>query len=311
MGEVRGIILGGRLKRRRRRVAVAIVGWLVVAGAAYSAEPEQVMLWEHGTPGEPSTEADDQPALFCYRPPADEANPTAVIVCPGGGYGHLAMEKEGSRMAEWLNSLGVTACVLRYRHHGTGHRHPVPWLDGQRAVRTVRAAAESWNIDPRQIGMMGFSAGGHLASTVATRFDAGQPDAEDPVERVSSRPDFLILGYPVITMVGEDTHRGSRRNLLGERADELLLVELSSERQVTAQTPPTFLFHTDQDRGVPASNSVAFYTALRRAGVPAELHVYAAGEHGVGLAESIPATCTWPDRCRDWLRSRGLLTSRP
>jgi acetyl esterase/lipase len=183
----------------------------------------------------------------------------------------------------------------------------VPMMDGQRAIRTVRARAEEWNVDPARIGVMGFSAGGHLASTLGTHFDNGNPDADDPIERASSRPDFMILCYAVITMELPYTHRGSRQNLLGGDPDEALVRSLSNELQVTRDTPPTFLFHTDADTGVPAENSVQFYLALRRAGVPAELHIYRTGGHGVGLAEDIPGTKTWPDRCRDWLRGQGLL----
>jgi acetyl esterase/lipase len=245
--------------------------------------------------------------LFLWRPAADLATRAAVIICPGGGYGHLSMEKEGSRIAEWLNSFGVTAFVLRYRHGGTGHRHPVPMHDGQRAIRTVRSRANEWNIDPAKIGVLGFSAGGHLASTLGTHFDGGNPSAVDPIDRASSRPDFLVLCYPVISFTADYTHQGSREKLLGMSADSQLVRSLSNELQVTGDTPPTFLFHTDADTGVPPENSIAFYEALRRAGVPAELHIYEHGGHGVGLARDIPGTRDWSQRCREWMQARELL----
>jgi acetyl esterase/lipase len=286
-----------------RSIWWSLLGLLLAATC--QADPTRIPLWEAGAPGEPATKADDEPVLFLYQPPTGERVPTAVIVCPGGGYGHLSMEKEGSRIAEWLNSFGVTAFVLRYRHRGTGHMHPVPMFDGQRAIRLVRARTDEWGIAPERIGVIGFSAGGHLASTLGTHFDAGDPAAADPIDRVSSRPAFLILCYAVITMRSPSTHQGSRQNLLGDHPDEALVQLMSNDEQVTRETPPAFLFHTDADTGVPAENSVAFYSALRRAGVPAELHIYATGGHGVGLADAIPATRTWPDRCREWLITNG------
>jgi acetyl esterase/lipase len=296
--------------REWKRIAALLILLMASFGHACNAAiPARIPLWADGAPGEPATKPADEPALFLYRPADTSASGTAVIVCPGGGYGHLAIDKEGSRFADWLNSFGVTVFVLQYRHHGTGHMHPVPMLDGQRAIRTVRARASEWNVDPARIGVMGFSAGGHLASTLGTHFDRGDPRADDPINHASSRPDFMILCYPVITLVADYTHRGSRENLLGRDPDEALVESLSNELQVTRDTPPTFLFHTDQDTGVPAENSVQFYLALRRAGVPAELHVYRTGGHGVGLAHDIPGTKTWPDRCREWMQSLGLVDS--
>jgi acetyl esterase/lipase len=274
----------------------------------YAAEPQRIPLWENGAPGTPANKPENEPVLFAYRPESQNAARSAVVVCPGGGYVHLAMDHEGKQIAEWFNQLGVTAFVLQYRNNSSGHQHPVPMMDGQRAIRTVRARAAEWNIDPAGIGVMGFSAGGHLASTLATHFDDGQSDAADAIDRASSRPDFLILCYPVISMTESYMHRGSRENLLGKNADDTLAANLSNEKQVTAQTPPTFIFQTDADTAVPAENCVAFYLALRRAGVPAELHIYQDGKHGVGLARDLPATSSWPDRLRDWLQVRGLLT---
>lgn len=276
---------------------------------ALAAEPLVVPLWADGAPGEPETRPEDEPVLFLYRPAEATANGTAIVVCPGGGYTHLAIDHEGHQIAEWFNSMGVTAAVLQYRHHGTGHRHPVPMRDGQRAIRTVRAHADQWNINPNKIGVIGFSAGGHLASTLGTHFDAGRPDAADQIERASSRPDFMILCYPVISMTAPYTHEGSRENLLGKEPDAELARKMSNEFQVTSQTPPTFLWHTDADDVVPVENSVVFFQAMNRTGVPGELHVFQNGHHGLGLAANVPGTSAWPELCRNWLEVSGLIPS--
>jgi acetyl esterase/lipase len=278
---------------------------LIVCTAGADAQPPVEQLWPKGAPGAMGEADADKPTLTVYLPPEDRATGTAVVVCPGGGYGGLALDHEGKQPAEWLNHLGVAAFILKYRV--APYRHPAPLQDAQRALRTVRARAREWHIDPQRIGIWGFSAGGHLASTAGTHFDDGKPNADDPVERVGCRPDFLILCYPVITMMGPPTHGGSRHNLLGDHPDEALVENLSNDRQVTARTPPTFLFHTDADKGVLPENSVLFYLALRKAGVPAELHIYANGPHGVGLAPKDPVLSSWPDRLRDWLDGRGLM----
>lgn len=288
-----------------RLAAMTIIGSLAVSVAR--AEPVPIVLWPGGAPGEPATKAEDQPVLFLHQPAGGDANGTAVVICPGGGYGNLAIDHEGHETARWLNSLGVTAFVLKYRHSGSGHKHPVPMLDGQRAVRTVRARAKEWNIDPSRVGVLGYSAGGHLASTLATHFDGGEANASDPIDRVGSRPDFLILCYPVISMSEKHMHRGSHNNLLGKEADEALEKNLSNDLQVTPETPPTFIFQTDEDKSVPAENCVSFYLALRRAGVPAEMHIYQEGRHGLGLAKETPGANDWPARCGDWLHRHGLL----
>ena len=230
-----------------------------------------------------------------------------MVVCPGGGYGGLAMSYEGIELGEWFNSFGVAAFVLKYRHKGTGYQHPAPLDDAQRAIRTVRARAAEWRVDPARIGILGFSAGGHLATTAATHFDKGKPEASDPIERVSSRPDFLIACYPVVSFTTPYAHQGSKRNLLGDNPDPKLVELLSNELQVTSETPPTFLFHTNEDKGVPAENSVLFYLALRKAKVPAELHVFEKGRHGLGLAKTAPGASAWPALCIEWMRGRGLL----
>jgi acetyl esterase/lipase len=272
-------------------------------------EPQKMPLWEHGAPGAQGTGDLDKPTLTYYPPTHGNPSGTAVIVAPGGGYIHLAANHEGRQVANWLNSIGVAAFVLIYRL-GPKYHHPIELGDAQRAIRMVRARAKEFDVLPDRIGIMGFSAGGHLASTTETHFDGGNSAAEDPVERVSSRPDFAILGYPVIFMGEPHSHRGSATALLGDNPDPRLLQELSNELQVTAQTPPTFLVTTSEDTVVPPENSVAFYLALHKAGVPAEMHVFEKGSHGVGLDLGDPFLGEWPKLLANWLRSRGLL-SRP
>ena len=265
-------------------------------------EPTPFPLWAQGAPGAMGSEEKDVPALTPWL--AKNPNGKAIVVCPGGGYGGLANDHEGKQIAQWLNSQGISAFVLRYRL-GPKYHHPAMINDAQRALRTVRARAAEFRVNPSKIGIMGFSAGGHLSATAATHFDAGNATSEDTVERVSSRPDFAVLAYPVITFTEEAyVHKGSRKNLLGENPDPKLVENLSNERAVTRETPPTFLFHTDADTGVPPENSVLFYLALRKHGVPAELHIYEKGPHGVGLAWSDIALSTWPARLADWLRNR-------
>ncbi|MCS7314875.1 MAG: alpha/beta hydrolase [Bryobacterales bacterium] len=280
----------------------------IVAAVLLAGEPQTILLWPQGAPGAVGNEDADRPSLTVFLPPAERAVPTGVIVCPGGGYAKLAMDHEGRQVAQWLNSLGVAAFVLKYRH-APRYRHPAPLQDAKRALRIVRARAAGFRIAADRIGVWGFSAGGHLASTLGTHFDDGDPGAADPIERAGCRPDFLVLAYPVITFVEEAiVHKGSRGNLLGDRPDAALLESLSTDKQVTPRTPPTFLFHTHEDRSVPAENSILFYSALRRAGVPAELHIYERGRHGVGLAPEDPVLSSWPARLADWLRVRGLLS---
>lgn len=284
-----------------------LVLFLAVSLAAHAAAPPVELLWPNGAPGAVGTEDADKPSVTVYQPDASRAAGLAVVVCPGGGYGHLAVDHEGKQIALWLNSLGVSAFVLQYRIAPRYH-HPAPLLDAQRAIRFVRANATKYGVSPERVGIMGFSAGGHLSSSAATHFDAGQADSADPMERASSRPDFAVLMYPVITFTEEAyVHKGSRRNLLGDNPDPKLVEQMSSERQVTERTPPVFLFHTTTDAVVPAENSVLFYLAARKAGVPAELHIYAEGPHGVGLAATSFALSSWPARLADWFRVRGLL----
>jgi len=271
--------------------------------SVYAAPETPIVLWPNGAPGALGQAATDIPTLTPYLAPKDKANGAAIIVCPGGGYQHLA-DHEGGPVAEWLNSIGVTAFVLKYRLGPTYH-HPAPLQDAARAIRTVRVRAKEWQLDPQRIGILGFSAGGHLAATAGTHFDSGQADAADPVERVSSRPDLMILIYPVITM-RESTHGGSKLNLLGKEPSAALVKLLSNEEQVAKATPPTFLVHTMTDASVPVENSMMFAAALRKAGVPFEFHLYERGPHGFGLGTKDPILATWPARCADWLRVHGF-----
>lgn len=273
---------------------------------AQTTQPPAMPLWPNGAPAAKGSAPEDIPSIQLYQPPAGKANGSAIVVCPGGGYAGLAPH-EGHDVAVWLNSIGVTAVVLKYRLGKSGYRHPVMLGDAQRAIRTTRAKAAKWKIDPARVGIMGFSAGGHLTATAATHFDAGDENSSDPIERQSSRPDVAILCYAVITMTDPFTHDGSRKNLLGETPSPELIELLSNEKQVTGQTPPTFLFHTEDDKAVPVENSLQFAAALRKAKVPHEMHVYETGRHGVGLAPAIPALSTWPKLLENWLRARKFI----
>jgi acetyl esterase/lipase len=280
---------------------------LLTSQAARAAEPTKIKLWADGPPGTPATKPEDEPVLLMSKPTKEQGVPTGIVVVPGGGYGHLAMDHEGKQVAEWLNSLGVVAFVLKYRMSSTGHMHPVPMMDGQRAIRIVRARAKEFGVDPNRVGVLGFSAGGHLTSTLGTHFDEGRPDGKDLIDAVSSRPDFLVLCYPVISLKESFSHGGSRKNLLGVQPDPALVENLSNETQVTAETPPTFIFQTTADKSVPAENAVAFYLALRKAKVPAEMHIFQNGRHGLGLAKDEAGTNEWPKLCEIWLKNRGML----
>jgi acetyl esterase/lipase len=262
-----------------------------------------IILWPDGAPGAVGHAPADIPTLTPYLPSKEKATGAAIIVCPGGGYTHLA-DHEGAPVAEWLNSIGITAFVLKYRLGSTYH-HPAPLQDAQRAIRTVRARSKEWGLDPERIGILGFSAGGHLAATAGTHFIGRRTDTFDPIEFESSRPDLLVLIYPVITM-GQFAHAGSKLNLLGKEPSPKLIKLLSNEEQITKETPPTFLVHTMTDATVPVENSMMFAAALRKAGVPFEFHLYEQGKHGFGLAPTDPVLSSWPARCADWLRLHGF-----
>jgi acetyl esterase/lipase len=277
----------------------------------FNDNPKPMRLWPGPAPHAVSGDAADVPMFTPYLPAKETATGTAVVVCPGGGYGFLADGHEGKEIAEWLTKRGIAAFVLKYRivtKNRPGPLHPAPLLDAQRALRLVRAKAKEWGVDGKKVGIWGFSAGGHLASTAATHFDQGDTNAEDPVDRFSCRPDFAILGYPVISMKPPFTHAGSRINLLGESADVKVIESLCNDQAVSKETPPTFLFHTDEDSPVPPMNSILFYAALKRHKVPAELHIFEKGRHGVGLATQSKdrGLNRWPDLLHDWLIRRGL-----
>jgi acetyl esterase/lipase len=269
-------------------------------------EPQTILLWPNGAPGALGQDDSDKPALTIYMPPNTTGPMAAVIIAPGGSYARLSMNNEGRAPANYLNTLGVAAFVLRYRL-GPRYHHPIELGDAQRAIRLVRSRAAEWHIAPDRIGMMGFSAGGHLVSSAATHVDAGKADAADPIDRVSSRPDFTVLGYPVISFVEPWTHQGSKANLLGNAPDPSLARSLSSETQVTASTPPAFIYHTNADATVPVENAIAYFSALRKAGVPAEIHVFRNGPHGTGLAQQDPALAEWPRLLANWLRASGFI----
>lgn len=261
----------------------------------------EILLWPNGAPAALGQRTEDKPSITPYLSTAAKPTGAAIIVCPGGGYAHLA-DHEGAPVAKWLNSLGIKAFVLKYRLGSSGYRHPSMLQDVQRAIRYVRSHASEWDIDSNRIGILGFSAGGHLASSAGTHFDPGDRSSDDTVERVSSRPDLMALIYPVITM-GKFGHAGSRENLLGKEPAFELLELLSNEKQVTPKTPPALLVHGENDDGVPVENSLLFAEALRRAGVGFELHVFEkAPKHGFGLAASDPALSVWPKLCEQWLR---------
>ncbi len=258
-----------------------------------AAKPPAELLWKDGAPGAVGEEEIDKPTITIYLPKIN-AIPTGVIICPGGGYRNLAMDHEGDQVARWLNSLGIAAFVLKYRL-GPRYHHPAMINDAQQAIRIVRGRAAEFGIAPDRLGIWGFSAGGHLASTASTHFTK------------ETRPDFTILTYPVISLNTKYVHKGSLLHLLGENPDPALAASLSNETQVTKDTPPTFLVHANDDASVPPENSILYYLALRAAGVPAEMHIYARGGHGFGFASTDAALSSWPGRLADWLRGRGLL----
>ncbi len=262
-------------------------------------------LWPEGAPGALGKEDKDIPTLTPYLPEGSTLG-GAVVICPGGAYAGLA-NHEGNDYALFLNQNGVAGFVLKYRLGSKGYRHPAMLQDAARAVRLVRARASEWKVNPQKIGIMGSSAGGHLASTLLTHFDAGKPDSSDPIERQSSRPDLGILCYPVISL-GPNTHGGSRDNLLGRNADPELIKLLSNELQVTAQTPPCFVWHTWEDKAVKLENSLSFVNALQKAGVPFDFHVYQKHGHGIGLMDKPPFSNAhpWGRDLVYWLKAQGF-----
>jgi acetyl esterase/lipase len=295
-------------------VLMATVGSWGLNQQSLSAQPAPVRmpnlefpLWAGPAPGALGQEEKDIPTLTPYFAAPAKATGAAVVICPGGGYAALAPH-EGFHYALWLNEQGITGFVLKYRLGSNGYRHPAMMEDVERAIRYVRANAENWGLDPNRIGVMGSSAGGHLAATALTHFDAGDPVAADPIDRASSKPDLGILCYPVITM-GPNTHEGSKRNLLGDNPDPSLVELLSNEKQVTSDTPPVFIFHSAEDSAVRVDNSMEFAAALHRHGVPFELHIYTKGSHGIGLGSAQwdpDRRHPWTFECSRWLKVFGF-----
>ncbi len=247
-----------------------------------------------------------KPDLYFYPAPAEKATGTAVIICPGGGYSGLAIRHEGLQVAQWFNSLGITAFVLTYRQPDDAimeNKSIAPMQDGQRAMRIVRRHAKEWGINPDKIGIMGFSAGGHVASTISTHYNE---KVYEPDDLTSARPDFSLLIYPVISMDSTITHMGSRVNLLGNNPTPEQVKHFSNELQVDAQTPPAFLVQSFDDDAVPVQNSILYALALRKYNIPSELHLYQSGGHGYGMGRSTNTESTWTEACRNWLKARGL-----
>jgi acetyl esterase/lipase len=282
---------------------LAIGGWLA---AAQGQPTNSFPLWPDGAPGALGQKEKDIPTLTPYYPDPTVATGAAMVICPGGGYANLAAH-EGRDYARFLNEQGIAGFVLKYRLGSGGYHHPAMLQDAARAVRLLRARAGEWKLDSKRIGIMGSSAGGHLASTLLTHFDSGDTNAQDVIERQSSRPDLGVLCYAVITM-GQYTHSGSKANLLGTNRSPELVRELSNELQVTKETPPCFIWHTFEDRTVPVENSLQFAGALRKAGVPFDLHIYQKGGHGMGLGSHDwdPAKRhPWTGDLVYWLKAQG------
>jgi acetyl esterase/lipase len=270
---------------------------------ARAADPVPLRLWEGDAPGALGQEqseksSNDIPTITVYPPPEGKNNGGAIVVCPGGGYGGLAAH-EAKPVADWANSLGMTGVVLRYRL-GPKYKHPAMQNDVNRAIRMVRHHAKAWGVDPKRVGVLGFSAGGHEASTAATHYDTGK-EGGDEIDKQSCRPDVAILIYPVITMTEPFTHKGSRKNLLGAEPAPEMIEKMSNEKQVTKDTPPTFLVHSSDDKVVPIENSFLFAQALAKNGVPFTMVSFKTGAHGYGMGKE-PETIAWPTACAGWLR---------
>jgi acetyl esterase/lipase len=288
---------------------------LASASLIASPPPRVIPLWPEGVPGKKDIGPEkyenghysnvSEPTLTVYSPAVDRPNGTAVIICPGGGYVNLSTEREGVQYANWLSTLGVTPFVLKYRLKEFGH--PAPLQDVLRAIRIVRSRSLEFHIDPTRVGVMGSSAGGHLAACAGTLYDDPAGRTGPALDDTSGRPDFLILMYPVITMEDPFAHAGSRRALLGENPSPVWVKSLSVEKQVTANTPPTLLIQTQADKTVPVENSILFFDALTKAGVPAEMYLFEHGAHGMGMRDDLGTASQWPRRAEEWMRDRGLL----
>ena len=309
----------------RRFFAVLVVAFLGLGLSQAQTEPcavagtnndflgiRTIRLWPGDAPLATGKACEDTPTLTIFEPAHGQGNGSAVVVLPGGSYLHLAGNHEGRQVADWFTTRGFRAFVLSYRLASHGYILPAQLLDARRAVQTVRARAREYQIDPNRIVIIGFSAGGHLAALAATQFVAGKPEAEDPIERVSSRPDYLVLGYPWIAAVSESDPRyldGCKKKYAADKDKcEALRNAYSPELSVTKETPPTFLYHTFNDQSVPVEQGLMFYEALIKAGVPSEAHIFPNGPHGVGLGKGDVVLDQWPNLLENWLRAQGLLT---
>ncbi|HEY1985373.1 MAG TPA: alpha/beta hydrolase [Terracidiphilus sp.] len=271
---------------------------------------QTIKLWPGDAPEAKGKACEDTPTLTLFAPQQGHDNGSAVLVFPGGAYVGLAANLEGRQVADWFTARGFQAFILQYRLSSKGYLLPIPLLDARRAIQTVRARASDYHIDPNRIVVIGFSAGGHLAALASTQFVPGKPDADDPIERVSSRPNFAVLGYPWIGAISTDTSHLSYCKLFNvmDRC-EALRAAYSPDLFVTKETPPTFWYHTFDDKTVPVEQGLRYYEALVKAGVPAEAHIFASGPHGTGLGKSDPSLDQWPNLLENWLRAQGLLTT--
>lgn len=280
---------------------------LFITQYVVSQDTLKLYLWTDAAPLAQGTEELDKPSATVWFPTKEKATGAAVIICPGGGYVTLALDHEGKQVAKWYNDLGITAIVLRYRYGTWDHKkyqHPVPFLDVSRAMRLVRSKSKEWKINPEKIGIMGFSAGGHLASCLATMWDGGNPKASNSIDKYSSKPNFLALVYPVISFRSKYAFSFGRGVLLGENASKELIDSLSTEMKVTTNTPPTYIMYTDED-DINAMNGILFYTALKENRIPAELHIYEKGKHGFGMYPEEPTILNWTETLKNWLKNRG------
>lgn len=305
-----------------RKNVLVLAGIIMITASVFS-QSKVIDIWNGNVPGSIPNPSYKQkidsvywikirfvtkPTIQVYPAPADKNTGTAVVVCPGGSYYGISFINEGTEVAKWLNQLGITAVILHYRLPDDAimkNKSIAPLQDGQEAIRIVRRNAKKWGVDPHKIGIMGFSAGGHLASTVSTHFDE---KVYEPKDSTSARPDFSLLVYPVISMDSAITHRESRENLLGKNPTPEMLKRFSNELQVTAKTPPAFMLHSMDDGAVPVQNSIEYALAMKKNNIPCELHIYERGGHGYGLAKwSAGTESTWSDACEKWLKVKGLL----
>jgi acetyl esterase/lipase len=298
----------------KTQIIAGLLCMLSTAGSLLFAQEKTevapIPLWAQAVPGALGTSDKDIPQLTPYLPLPEKATGAAIVIFPGGGYGHLAIDHEGHRIAKWFSGQGIAAFIVKYRLGSDGYGHPIPLLDAQRAIRKVRSEAGTWKISPDKIGIIGFSAGGHLASSAGTHFQNPvvlNDQKTDSIDSVSCRPDFMVLMYPVISMQDGITHGGSKANLLGKNPSSDLVELMSNEKQISDQTPPTFLVHAEDDNAVLPENSILFYEGLRKANVPCELHIYLKGGHGFGMRQESGPAAGWPILCIDWLRQLNFL----